>query len=244
MTDPTPPPISPPAPTPTLICRRLGIVSPDEDILQIAEDAIEDAISDVEAYLGQPITPTSKIARGCWPVPWGWDLPDVSSRIRSIVSAVPEFLPDQPGIQSGTFTVTYTVGLDVANDVELRPIRRYLTAAALNNYLLLQYAETKLGMRGPVQSVSVATEGQSKNVSYGHLGYLPPASRSSTQGMDYPGQLPKLTTMDRWRLAGRRVHQAPTAVDPWRRERASGELGGWYGGEDYIDRASGGRWWQ
>ena len=249
MTDPTPPPdptppaISPPAPTPSLICRRLGIVNPDEDVLQVAEDAIEDAIADVEAYIGQPITPTTKVATGCWPLPWGWDLPDTHERIRSIVSAVPEYLVDQPTILSGTFTVTYTIGLDVANDVELRPIRRYLTASALNNYLLLQYAESKLGMRGPVNSVSVSTEGQSKNVTYGHLGYLPPTSRSAANSMDYPGQLPKLATLDRWRIAGRRVHQAPTAVDPWFRERA-GYGGGWYGTEDYGDRVAGGRWWE
>lgn len=241
MTTPTTPVLRPPAPTPEYIARRLGVDDPSEELLDLAQDAIDDAIGDVEGYLGRAITPVQRTATRCWPVPGGWDIPGEQQPIRRIISATEELVPGEATIPAGTFTVVYEVGLDYVTDPELSPIRRYLNAAALNNYMLLQYVENRLGIRGPVNSVSVSTEGQSKNVTYGHLGYTPPASRGS-QSMDAPGQLPKLTSLDRWKLANRRVHQAPTQRDPWYRERA-GMGGGWYGAQDWADRQNGEAVW-
>lgn len=210
MTTPTPTPDPAPPLTPVVapeqIAKRLGVKNPDQDLLDMCQEAIDDAIAEVEGYLGRPITPAQQTAYHLMPWPWGWDLRS-DQQVRAIISVTPETAPD--GTATGMFTVVYQVGIDYLNDVECRPIRRYVVAAAGNNYDLLMYAQRELKLRGPVSSVSTSTEGQSKNVQYAHLGYMPPTSRSASQGMDYPGQLPKLTTLDRWRLAGRRVHQAP-----------------------------------
>lgn len=195
---------SPPLDPAYALARRLGFPEPDDGLLDVITDALADAEADVEGYLGRPIHPVTRSVDGCWPVAGGWDIPGETGRIRSIVSAVPQLID---GTESGMFTVTYLVGIDYLADAECRPIRRYVTAAAANDYLLLNYLEGQEHRRGPVTSVSVSTEGQSKTVQYGHLGYTPPASRGT--GMtDYPGALPAKSTMDRWRIANRRVVQA------------------------------------
>lgn len=196
--------MSSPEPTPAeQLARRMGIKEPDADLLEALDDALDDAVAEVEGYLGRSITPVQKVAYGCWPVPGGWDLIGVTGTLRRIVSAVPEVWPDT-GLESGTFTVTYEVGLDYLVDADVRPIRRYVQAAAANNPMLLAYL-SRTGERGEIKSVNVSTEGQSKSVTYSTLSY----GGGGTAGADAPGALPSRSTLDRWRLANRHVHQAP-----------------------------------
>jgi hypothetical protein len=185
----------------TELARRLGYPDPDEGLLTAVTEAIEDAESDVEAYLGRPIRPVELTATGRWPGWDGWDLPD-DQPIRRIISTTPEAWPD--GTLTGQFTVVYEVGLDYLNDDELRPIRRYVRAAAQNDPTLLAYLANTKGGHGAIKSMSVSTEGQSKNITYADVSY----GGGGQAGADSPGALPSKKSMDRWRLAGRRIHQA------------------------------------
>jgi hypothetical protein len=246
VTTPAAPAVSPPAPTPEIVARRLGVDRPRRGAAagRRGRDRGRDRRRrGLPRAADHPHTEGRLPAAGRCPAGPGTFPTCTSGSAASSPpsrSSCPTSRRSRPARSpSPTWWAWTSPTIPTCG-----PIRRYLTAAALNNYLLLQYAERILGMRGPVDSVSVSTEGQSKNVTYGHLGYLPPASRSAGNSMDYPGQLPKLATLDRWRLAGRRVHQAPTAMDPWMRERMSGMSGGWYGAEDYVDAVTGSRWWQ
>lgn len=186
----------------------LGIDEPDAAMVRRLQRALDDAEADVVGYLGRPILPEQHTAYRVWPDLFrtgGWTLAETEP-IRRIVSATPEtFLENGVPIETGTFTVVYEVGLDYANDPALAPIRRYVMAAALNSPKLLTYLSRTNGLRGPVKSVSVSTEGQSKNVTYADLGY----GGGGQAGADSPGALPSRSSLDRWRRAGRRVHQAP-----------------------------------
>lgn len=190
------------------LARRLGLTNPSEEQLERVADALTDAEDDVVGYLGRPIRPEQRTAYRVWPDPLselGWGVVE-SDPIRRLVSIVAETVTDGgQTITTGTFTVTYEVGLDYLNDPALRPIARYVRAAAMNDPTLLQFLSRSVGLRGPVQSVSVSTEGQSKNVSYAQPGY----GGGGQAGADSPGALPSRTTLDRWRFRGRRVHQAP-----------------------------------
>lgn len=193
------------------LAERLGFDEPDARVLRALERAIADAEADVEAYLRRPITPVTRTVAGRYPMPWGWALAD-DEPVRRIISTTPETFTDpSTGVvaDAGTFTVVYEVGLDYRTDRELAPIRRYVAAAALNSPELLVFLARTAGLRGPVQSVSVSTEGQSKNVTYKDLGY----GGGGTAGADAPGALPARATLDRWRR--RSVHQAPDQMwDP------------------------------
>lgn len=197
-------------PTPDLaaeLARRLGIDTTDTAMTQLVADVLADAEADVEAYLGRPIRPVTRTATGCWPLLGGWDIPGERGRIREITSSTPETWtdPDTGQVVSlSTFTLTYTVGIDYLADPDTRPIRRYVTAAAMNSPELAQRLAAA-GGRGPVANVSVSTEGQSKTVTYGPMTY----GGGGEAGKDSPGALPSRATLDRWRIAGRRVVQAP-----------------------------------
>lgn len=210
--------MSSPQPDPVAdLAHRLGVDEPDEKLLARVADALADAEDDVVGILGRAIRPQQRTARNCWPSPFGWGLPD-DEPVTRVLSATPEFYAD--GVTTtGTFTVEYEVGLDYLNDPELGPIRRYVRAAALNNPELLQYVARTTSLRGPVKSVSVSTEGQSKNVTYAPLAF----GGGGQAGSDSPGALPSAKTLDKWRLRGRRVHQAPDQP----RDPRVGADGGW-----------------
>lgn len=219
MTEPTPHPLL------DEVARRLGIDTPDVAMQARIGDALVDAEDDVVGYLGRAIRPQQRTAVGRWPSAWGWGLPQDEPVLR-VLSATPETFTDPYSgavTTTGTFTVVYEVGLDYLTDPELGPIRRYVRAAALNNPELLLHVSRSTSLRGQVQSVSVSTEGQSKNVSYAPLGY----GGGGQAGSDSPGALPSLKSLDTWRLRGRRVVQAPDQPrDPrvysdggWREDR-------------------------
>lgn len=192
-----------PEPTPAdVLARRMRLTPVDEQLRAELNDAIAAAEADVEGYLGRPIRPVTKTATRCWPVPGGWEIPTEHGTIREILGATAETIE---GVETGTFTVRYTVGIDYLNDDDVRPIQRYIMAAAANDPMLLSWVAAEKGGHGAVKSVSVSTEGQSKNVTYADLGY----GGGGAAGSDAPGALPSRTTLDKWRKANRRVIQAP-----------------------------------
>lgn len=197
-----------PTPTPAEdLARRLGVDTADTALMTAITDALADAEDDVTGYLGRPVRPVTKTATGCWPVPGGWDIPGERGRVREILTVTAETWTDPNTgevIALGTFTLTYTVGMDYLTDPETSPIRRYVRAAAMNDPALLQRLASA-GRRGPVTNVSVSTEGQSKTVTYAPLGN----GGGGQPGADSPGALPSKKSLDRWRLVGRRIRQAP-----------------------------------
>jgi len=194
----------------TELAERLGVdePAPTAKMVWALKRALADAESDVLGYLDRPITPSERTARGVWPDPFGTGGFTIASdeKIIDIVSATPEVFVDHGvPIATGTFTVVYRAGLDYKNDPLLSPIRRYVLAAAMNNGELLAFIARTTSLRGAVKSVSVSTEGQSKNVTYETLSF----GGGGQAGADSPGALPSITTLDKWRRRGRRVHQAP-----------------------------------
>ncbi len=181
------------------VARRLGLQQPlEEDDRWLVEQALIDAQSDLEAYLGRPVTPQSWTETGLvrFPDPDRWDL--VNSPVVEIVSETAEL--DEDGVATGAWTVAYTAGLDGAGDPVLEPLRRYVRTAAL-------YAPEvralfrRLAPEAARQVVSLSVEGQS--VTY--------ADTYAASGK--PGELgspPLLASCDRWRVAGRRVFQRRT----------------------------------
>lgn len=176
------------------LARRLDIPAPSERILRKLDDLIEDAVADVEGYLGRPITPVQISESGLWPTLSGWDLKE---RPRRIVATTPEMVEGQP---SGRFTVIYETGLDWRTDQDLSAIRRYVMAAAENHPTAIRLWQAETGARGPIKSVS--TEGQS--VTYGDVS----RGGGGAAGSGNPGSLPTLASLERWRM--RTVHQGPT----------------------------------
>ena len=175
-------------------------------------DAIRDAQADVVAYLGREITPTLGTEYQRWA--WAgdeWNLVGLGDEpLIRVVSAVPETDP-VTGVPSDYFTVTYLYGIDARTDERLHPIRRYVRLHAMNSPDVVGLWKVVTGAKGEVRSVSA--EGQS--VSFA----APTLSGSATTGTKpgdlTPGSLPTLASLDRWRLAGRRVHQGPTRSSDW-----------------------------
>lgn len=158
-------------------------------------DALLDAQADVEAYLGRPITPRPVTETGKVPLGWGWSLDQ--QPVTRVLSATPEVDP-VTGAPTGTYTVTYLVGLDSRTDPTLAPVRRYVTAAALSAPALLEARHAALGPGARVvRSVSVSPESQS--VSYEDV------KLTETGAAGSAGAPPALSSLDRWRVAGRRV---------------------------------------
>jgi hypothetical protein len=206
-----------PLPDPVLIvdpddiARRAGLTRPmDSDTQWAVEHAIIDAQADVEAYLGQPITPTETTESGLYPANGGsltaattWLL--TYAPVVEVVSATAEGVDPWP---YGTYTVVYRYGLDAANDPRLGPIRRWVTAAVLSSDAVVGAYEQQNPTTSRVVT-SLSAEGQS--VSYGATS-SPGATTGGEPGSGVPGSVPTLASLDQWRVAGRRVFQRRTPV--------------------------------
>lgn len=193
--------------SPETIAVKAGISLPlsaeDRDTLT---EAILDAQADVEGYLGRPVVPITYVETGRYPGADGWDLVEHGDDpVVTVISAIPETDAEttQP---TGYYTVTYTAGLDARREEVLRPIRRYITAHAMNSPEITRLWVTA-GGRGQVKTVSA--EGQSITFESATLG------GGGNAGSGNPGALPTLSSLDRWRLAGRRVHVARTRTTVW-----------------------------
>jgi hypothetical protein len=166
---------------------------------------IRDAQADVRAYLGVPIMPAVFIETGRYDVGGEWNLTPLAEPVIEITSAVAETIGGQ---LTGAYTITYLAGLNAKDDPDLYPIVRYIIAHALNQPGFTLLWKVVTSAKGEVTSLS--TEGQS--ISYG------PATLGGggAVGSGAPGSLPDLSSLDYWRVAGRRVFQRRTAHrDPW-----------------------------
>jgi hypothetical protein len=189
------------------VARRLGLPQPleESDRWQI-EQAIKDAQSDLEAYLGRQVTAQTYTQTGMLPIAGQYKL--THWPVIEIVSTTAETDPDT-GAPTGRYTVVYTAGLDALTDPELEPIRRFVRTHALYSPLV-QGVFRRLAPQAAQRVSSLGVEGQS--VTYTDTYVTDPQATA----MGLPGALPSLKSCDRWRLAGRRVHQVDTRVsDVW-----------------------------
>lgn len=165
---------------------------------------ILDAQSDVVAYLGQPVMPRQYVERGVWPsteYPGEWDLrtPDAGPVVR-IVSVEAEL--DVDSVPLNTYTITYIAGINARDEAEYDPIRRYVVAHAANSPEVVRLWRVVVNPAKVIKSSS--TQGQS--VSY----EVPSLGGGGAAGSGAPGALPVLSSLDTWRVAGRRVWQGRT----------------------------------
>lgn len=184
---------------PDEVARRLGLEVPlDAATLARVEDAISDAQADVQGFLGRPLVAETVTLTGLWADAM-WPLTDkrawpqareyLDDRYRVVSSVV-------NAVDADRFDVTFLVGLDVAGDPDLEPIRRFIRAAAVEG---LRRDATFTAAGRAVTSVSAG--GQS--VSY-----------EGAAGEGAAGGVPTLASLKRWK---RRAIRQPAArpFDPW-----------------------------
>lgn len=173
-----------------------------EDQRETITEAILDAQSDAAAYLGRSgVVPGVYTESGRYDDGRGhWDLVLVDEPLIEVLDATPEAIDGMP---TGYYTITYRAGIDAKNDPELRPIRRWVAAAAMNSPEFVAMWREATKVKGTVKSVT--TEGQSVTYDTPTLG---------GGGKGQPGELPGKSSMDRWRIAGRRVYQRRTVPRP------------------------------
>lgn len=196
-----------PEPDPRLVVQpeevadEAGIPLPlSERDRKIVVGAILDAQADVDGYLGQSPLPTTLVQRGVWDFGGTWDLARFTDLdVIRVLSSEPEM--DSDGVATGTFTITYLAGIDARED-EYRPIRRFIVAHAKNSPEFTTVWQRLTKTRGAVKTVSA--EGQSVSFGTATLG------GGGAAGSGAAGSLPTMASMDRWRVAGRRVHQGAT----------------------------------
>ena len=156
------------------------------------EEHIEDAEGDVQGYLRRPLTARTETLEGLLPRPGG-DLDDWKTWPQAVAQFDDHVTVDSYVVNAEdaeAFDVTFKVGLDVANDPELRPIKRWVIAAAceaLRN--APEFAEAEVARR--VRTVSA--DGQS--VTYD----TPSQSGGSDGGGRLPGAPPPIDTLSQWR---------------------------------------------
>lgn len=189
--------------SPEKLAKKARIPLPlSEDDRELIVECIRDAQADVIAHLGRQIMPTTFTENGRYDVGGNWDLTPLDEPVIDVLSAVPEMSNGQP---TGGFTITYVAGLNAKDDPALSPIRRYVTAHAMNSPEFVQLWKTATKIKGDIKSVT--TEGQSISYDKVSLG---------GGGKGQPGELPDKSSMDYWRLRGRRVFQRRTAHrEPW-----------------------------
>lgn len=189
--------------TPEYLATRAKIPLPlSEEHREVLTEAILDAQADVQAYLGRPPVPTVYVEPEAYEWADGWQLNQHGDdEIIRILNVDPV-----PGLE-GYWRVTYLAGIDAKNDPSMGPIRRYIRAHALNSPEVTALWKTVTNTQGDVRSVSA--EGQSVSFSTPTLG------GGGQVGSGAPGALPALSSLDYWRVAGRRVHQGPTRGGQW-----------------------------
>lgn len=191
--------------SPESIAVKAGMTLPlTEAQREIFTDAILDAQSDVRAYLGVAILPTTFTESGRHDDGTGkWNLDEDNIPLIEVLDVTPE---TTGGLLTGKFTITYRAGLDAKNDPELYAIVRYVKAAALNSPEVTRLWKIATKTKGDVKSVT--TEGQSISYDKATLG------GGGVAGSGAPGSLPTLASLDKWRVAGRQAYQRPTHYRP------------------------------
>lgn len=188
------------------VARRLGLPQPlEESDRWLIEQAIADAQSDLEAYLGRPVSKGTYTQEHLIKYYSGYQLKYFP--VHSITSETAEL--DSGGQPTGYWTVVYVAGLDGENDPELEPIRRFVRTHAIYSPTV-QALFRRLAPEQARKITNLSVEGQSVTYSDAYATDV----RAAEFGL--PGSLPSLKSCDRWRIAGRMVHQAPTQVlSPW-----------------------------
>lgn len=196
----------------TLAKKIRGIPTPlSAEHEETLRDAILDAQTDVEAYLGRPIVPTRYIESDRWAYFDGesFNLTMLGDEpLITIENVVAQVIEGQP---TGYYTVTYLAGIDARTDSVLRPIRRFVELHAMHSPAIVQWWKVVTKAKGEVRSESA--EGQS--VSFSPASLSGNAVTGVKPGDFTPGSLPTMASLDRWRVAGRRVHQGPTLASNW-----------------------------
>lgn len=184
--------------SPEALAQSIKIPLPlSDDTRETLTRAILGAQADIFGYLGQPIIPRVYVEHGVYS--WGdeWRLTaHGDTPLIKVISTVPE------AGEWDTWTVTYLAGLDARTGEEFEPIRRYLFAHAANAPDVVRVWRSTANPEKVIKSSS--TEGQS--VSY----EVPTLGGGGAAGSGAPGALPTLSSLDFWRVAGRRVHQGAT----------------------------------
>lgn len=193
--------------TVTQVGTRLGVNLANQADKAVVEAAIQDAVDDVEAYLGRAITPQTYVEQHRWPVWGGWELTPLDRPVRSITSAVPETVDGDP---TGYYTVTYVAGMDCATERDKRPILRYLTAAVLSDPAVVRLWTRLRSDPRQVTGVNVEGQGVTFATPRQELG-----GGDAKPGSGEPGALPTLKSLDRWRRAGRRAYTRRGGEDSW-----------------------------
>lgn len=170
------------------VARQVGLPTPvSARARAVVMEAIQDAQSDVEAYLGQAILPVLVVEGGRYSYGAEWNLSQPATRVVKVVAEV----DPATGLGLGTFQISYFTGLDAASDPVLRPIRRYVNAhaAALARQSPVIAEE---GVKRTIRSVNVEGQG----ITYGDtVGQANTAGGGSGQ----VGTLPVLASLSRWR---------------------------------------------
>lgn len=188
------------------VARMLGLAQPLEEADRwLVEQAIADAQSDLEAYLGRPVSKGEYTQHHLLRFCGGFHLKHFP--VHEIISTVVEAYDN--GQPTGYWTVTYVAGLDGEADPELEPIRRFIRTHAAYSPLV-QSLFRRLLPEQARKVTNLSVEGQS--VTYGDAF----ATEAQASELGLPGGLPSMKSCDRWRIAGRMPHMAPTQVnEPW-----------------------------
>lgn len=180
MTTPQPPAL---AVHPDDLARRVGLDLPlDGEQEWTLREAIADVQAEVEAYLNRPIMPRVVVESGLWP---GYN--DRFTLREPDVVGIDRVTADlRDGFPTGTYTVTYRVGLDARNDPNLAAIKRYVLRRAMVHDSVAALVPVS---KRQVNSVSV--EGQS--VSFAPAG-----------GVEVPAEqrIPQISSLERWKRRG------------------------------------------
>lgn len=199
------------------VARYLGLRLPlDEETGYAITEAVIAAQSDVQAYLGRPVVPVTCTDNHVPPGRCGWRLAEYP--VVSVTSATPETYPD--GSPTGLYTVVYVAGLDGAGDPELEPVRRFVKLhAAFDPAVQIAFRQQRPDIATRVTSAGI--QGQTASFTDAYPTMTGASMRSPaavTAQLSLPGALPTLQTLDRWRIAKRRVHQRPQRpgdAAPW-----------------------------
>lgn len=184
------------------LAAHLGIALP-LDAAQRADltDAVLDAQADVVGYLGRRILPELIEERRLWLHAGGWVLAE--QPVVEILSEVEEFVD---GAATGYWTVSYRAGLDAKNDPELRPIRRVvMTHAAAQPAAVALWRAAGAGAVADVGKRIKAVSAEGQSISYDFLS--PSGGPAGPAAAGAVGGAVQWSSIDRWRVAGRRVYQ-------------------------------------
>jgi hypothetical protein len=207
--------------TPEELGLRLGLDLPLADAARDAlTQAILDAQTDTEAYLGRVIVPQIITERRLFP-PGNWVLGE--QPVLELLSET-EIL-DTDGWPTGWWDVSYRGGLNARTDQRLRPIRRVVLAQAAQSdeayrlWVTEGHGAADDGT-GRKQIRSVSAESQSVSYDFAKPGQVSQASSSAAGGDGGPvGGPVRWASIDQWRIRGRRVYQRTGDYGPLTRLR-------------------------